>query len=161
MITADHLRKILSYDATTGIFLWRISPRLGAIYPGDRAGTRHHNGYTLIKINKKKYIASRLAWLYITGKWPHGQMDHINGNRSDDRLSNIRDVSALLNAQNRRIPWKSKELKVVGVYRHRDKYRALIRANGKQRHLGIFITKEEAQTAYLEAKRKFHAGCTI
>ena len=103
MLTVKRLRKVLSYAPTTGIFRWKVSA--GSRAPvGAIAGARNGRGYHQIRIGGRPYSASRLAWLYMTGKWPNSEISYINGKPSDTRWANLREVTS---SQNRSRP-KSK-----------------------------------------------------
>lgn len=161
MITRAELMDVLSYDPATGIFVWKTSPN-GRVPIGLRAGFLSDGGPRLsIKIKRKTYVLARLAWLYMTGEWPSGVIDHINGNCADDRFANLRSVSLNVNAQNQRRAHVSNKVGLLGVTSCRNKFRASINVNGKKVHLGSFSTPEEAHARYVAAKREFHAGCTI
>ena len=100
MITARELREILSYNPHNGVFRWkvRLSPRSN---PGEQAGHINGRGYRTIKIRGKHYYAHRLAWLYHTGYFPNDEIDHINNDKLDNRLVNLREVTRWENQQNR------------------------------------------------------------
>ena len=155
----ERVRDLLNYDAQTGEFTWRYT-RQGV--PAGPAGSYSGNGYLYITIDLQKYSAHRLAWLYVHGKWPNDQIDHINGNRADNRLINLREVTGAVNNQNqRRARTDNKSCGLLGVSKNRDKWRARIWLGGVERCLGSFPTPEEAHKAYLKAKRKLHPGCEI
>lgn len=124
-------------------------------------GNKQANGYVYIKIDGKSYMAHRLAWLDVNGEWPEVFVDHINGDRSDNRLINLRAATRELNAQNQRVAQKHNKLGILGVSPYGEKYYACIRVNGKTKYLGLHETPEVAHQAYLEAKRKYHEGCMI
>jgi hypothetical protein len=159
-ITAQTLRGLLDYDPDTGIFRWLVS-RSG-IQMGAVAGTGSVSdcGYIRIKVNGTKFRAHRLAWLYTHGTWPDHQIDHINGNRADNRIANLRDVSQSTNMQNQTRPQKSNTSGFLGVSWHIGKKRwdARISVNERSQHLGSFDTAEEAHAAYLAAKLRLHPG---
>jgi hypothetical protein len=100
MLTAKQLRKILSYAPTTGIFRWEVSAS-GRAPVGAIAGAKNGRGYHQIRIGGRPYSASRLAWLYMTGKWPNSEVSYINGKPSDTRWANFREV---ISSQNRGRP---------------------------------------------------------
>ncbi len=155
--TAELLRELLHYNAETGEFVWRVSCR--GTKAGDRAGTDSSQGRRQIIIGYTRFKAHRLAWLYVYGKWPNGLVDHINGDPTDNRIDNLREASMSENLQNQRRAHKHNRTGVLGVQWRpsRNKFRARIVADGKEIHLGHFDTVEEAQNAYVEAKRKHHA----
>ena len=159
-LTANDLRKILSYDPDTGEMFWVIRPSR-AVRAGDLAGVLDKKGYRTIGIRKRVYKAHRLAWLHVHGNWPVGLLDHINGNKSDNRLANLRVVDESGNSQNVRKPNRRNKSGFMGVIAYHRQWRANITIDGKTQWLGDFKTLEEAHAAYLEAKRKHHSACTI
>ena len=163
-LTHQRLLEVLSFDPETGVFVWR--KRYARRESGDMAGTIHNRtGRLQICIDQRSYFAHRLAWFYVHGEWPKQEIDHINGNKADNRIANLRDVSRAINQQNIRKPHKNKTGYLLGAYLEKNRssrpWRASIKLDGKSRYLGFFDTQEEAHAVYLEAKRKLHAGCTI
>lgn len=161
-ITAEAVRNLLDYSPGTGIFT-RKTARPGQPV-GSVAGSMNDKGYIKIFVLGKVHGAHRLAWLYEYGKWPENEIDHINGDKSDNRIANLRDVSRKVNVQNQRRARKSRPLDLplgVQFVRKLDKYVAEIGANGKRHYLGLFPSADLAHEAYLGAKRKLHEGCTI
>lgn len=145
------LKELLHYDPETGIFTWRVS-RGRLAKAGDRAGTIKELGYRGIKIRTRRYPASRLAWLYMTGRWPSNEMDHINGDRSDDRFSNLREATRFENVANR--VFKPNTLGIRGVRLHScGRYEARI----GDRTLGLYATADEASAVRKRAE-KLHFG---
>ena len=159
-LTADELRAMLAYDKDTGIFTWIARPAK-AVHIGDIAGATNEFGYVTIGFKKKVYKAHRLAWLYSYGVWPDGLIDHINGRKDDNRLCNLRVVAADGNSQNIRRPNRRNKSGFLGVIWFQNKWRASITVNKKTYRIGDYSTPEEAHAAYLEAKRKQHAACTV
>jgi hypothetical protein len=159
MITAERLRELVHYCPETGVFTHLQSK--GRKKAGMRAGWLRKDGYIETEVDGKAYKAHRLAWLYTYGAWPIHHIDHIDGNRSNNRLINLRDVNRFINSQNQRLPCKINQCGFLGVHKHGPKFRAQIRVKGKNKHLGLFDTAELAHEAYLRAKRVFHEGCTI
>jgi hypothetical protein len=157
MLTAARLRELLHYDPETGIFT-HIARRQSVVV-GTVAGNNAPNGYRKHKIEGRSYTGHRLAWLYLHGDWPVGDVDHINGIRHDNRIANLRDVSRKTNRENMRVAHGAVGL--LGVSIKGKKFRADIGVDNKNVMLGIFDTPEEAHAAYVHAKRQFHAGCTI
>jgi hypothetical protein len=160
-LTAIRLRELLLYYHDTGIFTRRICLRGNR--KGSIAGSLTHEGYIAICVDYKKHPAHRLAWLCATGQWPAGDIDHINGNRSDNRLANLRDVARSVNLQNQRKATGRNASGLLGVSLHKEtgKWAARIQVLGKQKHLGYFNSPELAHEAYLIEKRICHTGCTI
>ena len=160
-ITAEALRAALHYDPETGVFTWK---RWARKTPGDMAGWVARSGYVLIKMGGRRYMAHRLAWLYMRGTWPEFEIDHINGACADNRFANLRDVSTSVNQQNRRAAQSNSAVGRLGVARAqggRRGFRAQIHVDGRQVFLGTFRSSQEAGAAYIAAKRELHAGCTL
>lgn len=118
-LTADRVRELLNYDAETGQFTWRVD-RTGKARVGARAGTLQNNGAASIGIDGKVYLAHRLAWLWTHGEWPASGIDHINGDRSDNRLDNLRSATPMQNGANRCLDRRNKS-GYRGVSWHKDK----------------------------------------
>ena len=146
MITQDSLKELLSYDPETGVFVWRVSK--GAAKAGSEAGGVNDRGYIQIRINRKPYFAHRLAWLYVHGYFPEHDIDHVNGIKTDNRLSNLRESSRQCNMQNQCM--KSNNTSgIPGVCWHKaaKKWQAKIQISGKRIHLGFHETKKAAAAA--------------
>ena len=160
-LTHERVLKRLHYDPITGIFTWRVSPG-GKAKAGDVAGYLN-GGYVKITLYGSTYSAHRLAWAYVTGDWPDGEVDHWNGVRHDNRWTNLRDVTHRANCENKRSANTRNKLGVLGVSKHHrsERYRASINVGGKITRLGWFDTPELAHQAYVTAKRELHAGCTL
>ncbi len=154
-ITAEKLRELLHYDHETGIFTWKVSTS-NRVKVGDVAGSPDGQGYLQIKVQRRLYLAHRLAWLHINGVWPKLNIDHINRNPSDNRLVNLRDVTHKQNHQNR-----SKSSNNTsghpGVYWHKriSKWVAQIKHNQKNIYLGCFSILEEAIAARKAGELKY------
>jgi len=158
MLTQQRLKELLHYDPETGLFTWLAkTSSQSRINIGDVAGTMHTKGYRAIMIDKKLYKAHRLTFLYMTGKFPENDTDHINGIRDDNRWINLRPCTKAENNQNKS-PYKGSSSKYLGVHweKQRKKWRADIMINGKQKFLGRFETEEAAYQAYCEAKSNIH-----
>lgn len=157
--TREEVAALLAYDPDTGVFRWRADR--GGSKAGDEAGTDHNGGYRRIHIKGCQFLAHRLAFLLMEGKWPAEDVDHINGVRDDNRWSNLRDVSRTLNNQNLRSAKKTSKTGLLGVRPFRGRFRAQIEVNGQSRHLGIYDSPEVAHAAYVAAKRLHHEGSTL
>ena len=155
-MNADRLRQVLDYDPATGVFRWKtqLSPR-GAV--GSVAGRAKPCGYRQISIDKKLYYAHRLAWLYVTGKWPVDQIDHIDGRRSHNAFANLRECVQTQNNQNQaKLSRNSTGELGVTWDKQKNKYRAQIGVSGRNLNLGLHATVEKAAIAYSEAKAQLH-----
>ncbi len=154
---------LVAYCPDTGVFTWRNNAgRWGRIRAGSQAGSYSH-GYRTIVLDGVRYPAHRVAWLLTHGDWPTGEIDHINGQRDDNRLCNLRDVPKLFNGHNRHGPNRdNKSSRLLGVTRNgKSGWMAQITVNGKRIYLGTYRTADVAHSRYIEAKRELHAGCTI
>ena len=158
MITIDALKRLLKYDPLTGVFTRLTKTTRSKV--GDEAGCSCR-GYRRIHIDGFDYQAHRLAWFYVYGEWPKYDIDHINGNRSDNRIANLRDVPKGINIQNQKSAHPGSESGLLGVSWNKTKWRAKITLNGQIKYLGHYDDKYEAHEAYLKAKRQMHEGCTI
>ena len=154
----DSVKDLLRYDPHTGIFTW-AKRRIGTRF-GVEAGC-FKDGYRVIRINGKLVRAHRLAFLYMTGSWPKHHIDHINGDRSDNRWINLREVDFQTNNENQRKAKSNSKSGILGVMRHQGRWMAQIQVDGKSKYIGMYGTPEEAHEAYLKAKRELHQGCTI
>lgn len=154
MITADILKKSLSYDPSTGLFHWLVKkPNVNI---GDVAGTKRKNDgktYIIITISGKKYRAHRLAFLYMNGSFPEMLCDHINGDGTDNRWCNLREVNHVGNNRNMRLR-SDNTSGVAGVYwNKKDKRWQVTLKTGKSRgYIGQFKLLEDAVKARLEAE---------
>ncbi|MGE0056251.1 MAG: HNH endonuclease signature motif containing protein [Hyphomicrobium sp.] len=153
MLDPQSLRERLSYDADTGSLVW-ISGRLS----GRGAGCRTKDGYCYVRIDSKNHYAHRVAWVLHYGENPVNQIDHLDGNRSNNRIANLRLATAAENAQNR-VAYRNNKSGLLGVVTTKGgRYIARIKAgNSPQITLGYFSDPFEAHSCYLSAKAKLHA----
>lgn len=160
-LTADYVRNLFDYDPESGVFRHRTT-RSSRALAGAVAGCLDDR-YVRIGIDGRIYSAHRLAFLWVTGQWPVYAVDHVDGDGSNNRWSNLRDVSPRVNAQNKRAAMSNNKTGFLGVFKRGDKpnYKAQIKADGKLIYLGTFATAEDAHAAYLAAKRKLHVGNTL
>lgn len=143
MLTQERLKQLFIYDECTGV-ITRIVSRGTRAIAGDIAGYSDGRGYLKITIDYKEYNTHRLAWLYVYGEWPN-QIDHINGNRSDNRLSNLRNVNNQENSKNRRISSNNKSgIMGVSFCNTTSKWISQIYVNEKSKSLGYFKYKWDA-----------------
>jgi len=157
-LTADRLREVVTYHPEIGNFTWNIrQKKIGGYFEiGDKAGFRECSGYWIIGIDRQQYKAHRLAWLWMTGKWPKEQIDHINLDNQDNRWNNLREASHRENCTNKHVR-SDNILGVKGVWLRRNgKYEALITRDQKRYHLGQFETVEQAKDAYDMASSRLH-----
>lgn len=148
LLTYEEAVQRFEYDPLTGFL--RSRKRKGKRWvskPGDL-------GYLKIRLNgsrSKAMACHRIVWLLNTGEWPRGEIDHINRNRADNRMENLRDVPKHINASNR-----PDAASMTGTTWHPDKrkWKAKIQQNNKCIHLGYFNTQIEAHEAYLRVRRE-------
>lgn len=159
-ISKETLDRHFSYDPETGLFT-RIFKPCNRVKVGDVATCQSDEGYVHFRIDGVLYTAHRMAWLTMTGEWPAGQIDHINGDRADNRFCNLRHVTNGENQQNRRARRKDHSGSAfmgVGLFTQgkKPKWRARIQINKKCISLGHFDTEMEAAQAYQKAKAMLH-----
>lgn len=155
-LSFEDVDRLLAYDQVTGLLTWKVTNSNRA-KAGTVTGAVNSVGYLHVCLHYKSYKAHHLAWLLSTGSWPAQQLDHINGNRADNRLDNLRECTVAENHQNK-AKYRSNSSGVTGVgwYRPAKKWRAHIVLAGKQIHLGLFETIEEAAAAREKAKQRYH-----
>jgi hypothetical protein len=160
-MNSQTLKQLLKYNPDTGQFNW-IAVRRGASKKGF-AGTNTRIGYTQIMIDGKYYLAHRLAWLYVYGEMPNLAIDHINGIKSDNRIANLRQATALQNQHNYTKPNKNNKANLLGAFysEKTNKWFSRICVDGKKKWLGTFDNPNDAHNAYVKAKRSMHPTCTI
>ena len=159
MITREKIRELFQYNAETGgLYAKR---KFGHRGPGERVGHKHRDGYRIIGINGKSYPEHRLVWIYFYDKLVKNEIDHINGVRDDNRIENLREATRSENARNIHKARKDNRTGYIGVRKDRGRWEARIKVNGKYIHLGCFGSPQEAQKAYLDAKRMMHPTSTL
>ncbi len=163
LISAIDLRKFLFYEPSTGIFIWRTkSNQKSQAKLGSTAGSINERGYIRIVVAGRVYQGHRLAWLYFYGSWPVYTIDHIDGCKSNNRITNLRDVTMMVNNQNRRRAQGVENTSgLLGVTRAGSAWQAGIGTGGRSVYLGRFASKEAAHDAYVSAKRVLHEGNTL
>lgn len=141
------------YNARSGKLYWGVRPSK-AVHVGREAGSLHPQGYVMVQWRGKIYAAHRLIWKMVHGKEPD-TVDHINGDKADNRMCNLRSVSRTENLQHKRKVRSDSTTGLLGVSYRKDcnKYQAKLRRDGVTQHLGTFATPEEAHAAYVQAKR--------
>ncbi len=153
------LKSKLEYDPLTGLLKW-CSPKPNQ-KQGWFPGTKYTNKYAYsrykVGINYREYDVHRLAWFYMTGNFPQGVIDHIDGNPLNNVFSNLRDVTRKQNSRNMKRAHKDNKTGYLGVHnpRNRGRYKASLWDN-REINLGYYNTPEEAHAAYLKAKETYH-----
>lgn len=153
LITAEEARQLFFYNPDTGDITWRVS-RSG-VRNNNVAGYARREGYRVVFVNGKLYLAHRVAWAIVNGAWPETGIDHINGNKTDNRWDNLRLATKSQNGMNRPAP-SNNTSGYKGVSRNKKRWAASIHENGLKRHLGTFDTPKEAHAAYCCAALKLH-----
>lgn len=154
MLTKHTVMQALIYNELTGSFIWRT--HRFKKFVGKPAGRNDSSGHLQIFIEGRRHMAHRIAWLYVHGYEPI-VVDHINGVRDDNRISNLRPATDSQNAMNRKLQENNKSgYKGVSFHKQSSMWQASIKMNGKQKYLGLFETPELAKDAYtLAAKNMF------
>lgn len=162
--TIQHLRECLDYNPRTGALTWRERPRSHFKNDGVWAAwNKKHShtevfsrkgGYLSLKVDGVQYLAHRVAWAMETGEWPKGGIDHINGDKSDNRISNIRDVSPAENSKNK-VASKNNTSGFIGIGWNKasKKWMAYIGSGSGQLHLGLFSDINDAIAARKAAEQ--------
>ena len=156
LLTQTDLKKLFFIDTETGSCFRR---------DGRKAVSLTQKGYQRTSVAGREYRVHRLVWLWVHGKHPPEGMtiDHINGNKVDNRISNLRVATTSQNKQNARKARLDSKSGLIGAtwYSRCNKWRAAIQVDGKKKHLGYFDEVEKAHAVYIEAKRTLHPFCTI
>lgn len=155
-VSIERLRELLSYNPETGEFRWRVNR--GRIKAGDIAGATNNWGHRQIRIDGTKYQAHRLAWLAMKGSWPLRDIDHKDGDPSNNQFCNLRLATQSQNNANsrRRIHNRAGYKGVVFCSDRRKPWRAIVGVNKARLFLGYFETAEEAHSAYVEAATRIY-----
>lgn len=156
--SAERVRALFDYDHATGVFTRRVAHGRHGRHPkGEVAGTVTSRGYIVICIDGRGYKAHRLAWLYVIGEWPERQIDHVDGDKSNNRFLNLRQAT---NAENHQNEWKARtnnRVGLLGVSKHGKSFRARLKIDGRTFRAPSRDTAEQAHADYLELKRRHHA----
>lgn len=156
MISIDRLRQTLHYDKDTGVFKWIRFAGPNAV-AGRSAGNVGLNGYVRITVDRKSYLAHRLAWFYVTGSWPKNQVDHIDGTRSNNAFANLREATVSQNSCNSKAPrTNTSGFKGVSWSKISGKWHAYIKTGGKRMNLGLYEDIFEAARVVAEARTAVH-----
>ena len=165
IITQDFLKSILSYDPESGIFTWLErtgNAKWNATRAGKIAGRKNRGGYmcSTITVDQKTthILLHRVAWLYVYGSWPSGVIDHVNHIKSDNRIANLRDVSARVNRIN---VHPRHEAKGYTWNKRVRRWQVYITINGRAKYLGLFDQEDDARLAYLNARHARDASLGI
>lgn len=155
MVTQTRLKHLLNYNQETGVFTKRVNQGSRS-KAGDIAGSKHGE-YLRITIDGKRYLAHRLAWLYVYGYMPENLIDHKDRVGSHNGIDNLREVSNQCNIRNSRLRKDSKSgITGVSWYKANDKWEATIRVDKQLVYLGRFDSLRDAAKARFEAEVKYN-----
>lgn len=155
-ITAEQVREYFDYDHSTGELIWKKEPG-GAKRFGTFAGTLDNQGYIAVRFKGTIHRAHRLVWLWVHGDWPDGQVDHINQQKTDNRIENLRVVSNAENRQNT----SARGCTFMGDKPRKKPWKAELTVDGVRHLLGYYATETEAKIAYYAAKREMHPFAVV
>lgn len=158
MITQERLKEMFDYDPA-GYLVNRYDR--GVSKKGKVPGRFRKNGYFAVFVDGKEVAAHKLIWIFHTGKHPTYDLDHINNNRADNRIENLREATRSENMQNEKKARSTNKSGFLGVSKNNGRWRAQIELNYQRTHIGYFDTPEEAYAAYLAKKRELHPFQTI
>lgn len=155
----------LTYDKETGLISWRVDLGAGRPCAGAEAGCITSDGYRRIMLNGASYLSHRIAWALTHGSWPAGQIDHIDGCRTNNRIANLRDVTNSTNQQNLKRARRNNRSgsSVPGVCWHKasGKFKVNAQREGKTITIGRYATLPEAEAASLAYRRGNYEGFTL
>ena len=160
MLTQKELKEILHYDPDTGVFTWLVDTDRylckGKIAGYVQSFKHTKTEYRMIHISGKPYGAHRLVWIYLYGKLPNNEIDHIDGDGLNNAISNLRDVSKGINQKNRKLN-SNNSSGYVGIWfvKKTKKWVAELKDKGKKHHIGTFANKQDAIDARKEAEKKY------
>ena len=152
-LTAEMLRKLISYDPEAGMFTRKLPTR--GVRFGANAGCLRHDGYITLWLCGRGYLAHRLAWFFVHGEWPPHELDHINGIKYDNRWVNIRPATRSENGMNK-VCRRDNMAGLKGVAKNGPGWSARISRDKKRIYLGTYPTPEEASATYSAAARELH-----
>lgn len=160
-VSVERLRSSFEYDRETGALV-RVVDQFGRPMRAH-VGAVTRRGYGSVCFMGVPHKVHRLVWALHYGSWPTDHVDHIDGNRSNNALANLRLADRSINQQNQRRARSDNKLGLLGVSTKKatGKFVAQIGISGRKVNLGTFSTAEEAHAAYVEAKRRLHQGCTL
>jgi len=168
----EYLRACFSYNQKTGVLKWKNRPQehfasyegwvmWNSKNAGNRTGHVHNDGRHVprfarrVKINRIAYWEHRIIWKIMTGAEPGENLDHADGNPLNNAWTNLRPANHFEQSWNRRLRYDNK-FGCRGIFPRRNKWQAKIFVHGKNKHIGMFDTPEEASAAYENEARKLH-----
>lgn len=156
MITVSRIRELLDYDAASGVLLWKKA-RSGLATAGSRAGSKNMKGYRMVSIDGTRYQEHRIVWAIVHGRILDRTVciDHVNGQKDDNRIENLRLAESWQNSANMTITNRNTSgFKGVTFHKSTGKWQAVIMVRGVQKYLGLFKSAEDAFEAYSRESRK-------
>lgn len=145
----ERIAEVVAYDPQTGAITYRSGR--------GRGGSRTKDGYLQVRIGRRVFLAHRVAWVCAHGAWPTNQIDHRNGQRDDNRLSNLREATQAENNQNQTAHAGTASGEIGVTWHKRDRrWQAQIRIDGRLHYLGQYLNRDEAVLAYAKAKADLH-----
>lgn len=156
MLTAEEARRLFYYNPDTGSLTWKVTKGSVAL-AGQSPKSLGAHGYPRVFVNGKHYRQHRVIWLIVTGKWPEQYIDHINGERSDNRWCNLRAATQSENMHNSRKPVTNTSGRKGAFWsKASQKWMSQIKVNGRMVYLGLFASVDEAGDAYANAARRYY-----
>lgn len=169
-LSSEFIQECLDYNQHSGILTWKLRPRnhfetdkgwkiSSAKFSGTEAGSCNGNGYLQVHISGRICLAHRLAWVLAFGRWPKNNIDHLNGDKSDNRLSNLREATNSENQRNKNLSKNcTSGAKGVSFCKATGKWMVTLKIDGKTRFLGRFILKSEAASVAISARNQHHGA---
>ena len=160
-MSPDQLRRLFDLNAETGEIRWSTACSRGSL-THRVAGSNLNSGYRQVKVGGCSYLVHRVIWAIVYGVWPERAIDHIDGNRSNNAVTNLRLATASQNMQNLAVKQTKSAsglmgaIHVPGTSRRRERWESRIRVGGVQKYLGSFESPQDAHTAYMNAKSQHH-----
>jgi hypothetical protein len=156
MIDQETVKRLFYYDPDSGALLWRKGNG-GNVKPWQQVKSRNGHGYYAAKVHGRSYLAHRLAWLYVHGSMPEGDIDHKNRIRNDNRLCNLRSVSRTDNCQNISLPSHNKSGHIgVSWLKSHNAWTVYVKVNKKNNWLGYYKDLDEAIAARKAGEQKYY-----
>lgn len=159
-LTAENVRQIFDYDPATGELTKKAYPGM-RLRRGSTATSIRLDGYLSVSVMRKHHYAHRVVWLWMTGMWPENFIDHIDGKKDNNRWANLRSATKVQNGQNQREAHSNSQTGLLGAHPYKDRFRCTTSIHGRKKHIGYFMTAEEAHRAYIEFKRIHHEANTL
>ena len=155
LLSYEDAHELFYQDKETGTLHWKVSPAI-RVKPGDVAGHVDSVGYRIVEVNNRAYACHRVVWLMHYGSWPKQFVDHINRDKADNRIENLRDVSNTINCRNHALR-KVNKSGHTGVHWHKalSKWTAQINVGKTKKHLGVYEDLEDAVKARKDAEEKY------